>query len=184
VKYRSTCAPCRVHKPFYSRGFALVIYQKPTDKILHQIKFSRKPWLLAIFHDRLRDFASSPHMQTYDYLIPVPMDAGRQRERGFNQASIIARMISKWHPDRVKVTDILKKKKHTLSQSQLTRLDRQRNLSGAFALKRNRAVTGKQILLIDDVFTTGSTLNECAKLLRSHGASRVDFLTIARGRAA
>ena len=81
---------------------------------------------------------------------------------------------------KIKVCQVIKKTKKTIPQSQLRRQERLNNLNRAFSIKRPGEIKGKHILLVDDIFTTGSTVNECAQLLKEHGAERVDFFTIAR----
>lgn len=179
---RRICAPCRSERPGYDRGFALVPYQDPVKEIFHQIKYGNKPWLLQIFRPHIERFAHSQTLCDYDFVVPIPMDASRERKREFNQAFLIAKMLP--IPDGQRnpaVKKLLAKKRSTAPQSQLRRRERLQNLNGAFRIRKKHLVNGKRILLIDDVFTTGSTIHECAKLLKMEGASRVDFLTIARG---
>ena len=176
----STCAQCRSERRYFDRGFALVKYQDPVRTILHQVKFQKKLWLLKIFSEPLEQFSCSTQLKNYDVLIPVPLDTRRERERGFNQALMIAQILAGRNREGVPVRQILRKRKRTFPQSQLKRQERLSNLNGAFLVKKRGSVRGKQLLLIDDIFTTGSTINECAKILKEDGAERVDFLTIAR----
>ena len=182
--HRSLCSPCRSERPYYDRGFALVPYQESVKTIFHQIKFQKKLWLLKIFSKWLREFCSAYETRNYEMIVPIPLDATRERQRGFNQALVIAKMLersnSKTFPQ---VSKLLKKKKKTPPQSQLRRQERLNNLEGAFSVKKRGLVRGKQILLVDDIFTTGSTINECAKILKADGAERVDFFTIARSQS-
>ncbi|MBI4358842.1 MAG: ComF family protein [Candidatus Omnitrophica bacterium] len=114
-------------------------------------------------------------------IIPVPLDSRRARERGFNQALIIAKMLKRTDKKNTPpIVPLLRKVKKTLPQSQLRREERLNNLAGAFTIRKQRGIRGKQILLVDDIFTTGSTINECTKVLKEAGADRVDFFTIAR----
>ena len=177
-----TCSSCRSERPHYDRGFALVEYDEPTKSILHQIKFERKLWLFDIYVDLLKNSFSS-QFNDYEVIIPVPLDGGRERKRGFNQALMIAKMIKGIHPSEgPKIQKLIKKTKKTKPQSQLKRERRLTNLTGAFKLSETDAssVAGKSVLLIDDIFTTGSTINECARILKEKGAERVDFFTLAR----
>lgn len=113
-----------------------------------------------------------------DLLIPVPLHPKRLRERGFNQALLLAKELSR----RTQIPyqgRILKKKKPTPPQVQLNAGERERGVKGAFHLTDREGVEGKTILLIDDVYTTGATVNECSKVLIRGGARRVDVLTLA-----
>jgi len=112
-------------------------------------------------------------------LVPVPLHPVRRREREFNQAAVLAKVITR----KFKITfteDNLLRTKHTSPQTELKRFERLNNLKGAFKLKNPERIRGKTILLFDDVFTTGSTLNECAFCLRRAGAAKVGVLTLAR----
>jgi len=103
----------------------------------------------------------------------------RKRERGFNQSGEIARHLSRIVGVPVAQHWLLRTRP-TKVQAGLTRRERRRNLSGAFALSKQADVHGKAVLVIDDVFTTGATLNECARILRQSGAARIAVLTVAR----
>lgn len=178
---RSLCSACRSERPYYDRGFALVKYEDPTKVIFHQIKFQKKFWLLKIFSELLKDFSSSVELTGYDMVVPVPLDSARERERGFNQAFIIAQMLKRTRKEiALPIFKVLKKRKKTPPQSQLKRRERLVNLEGAFSIKKRGSLRGKYVLLVDDIFTTGSTMNECAKILKEGGAERVDFFAIAR----
>ncbi len=190
---RTLCPVCISKRPAYHRGFALVTYEPQVKTIFHEIKFQKKPWLLKVFSKLLSDFVhSSLTLTHYDLVVPIPLDWRKARERGFNQAEIIARMLKNYSPhptlslwergrgEGITISSIIQKTKKTVPQSQLRRHERLNNLNRAFSIKRPGEIKGKHILLVDDIFTTGSTVNECARLLKEHGAERVDFFTIAR----
>jgi len=112
-------------------------------------------------------------------LVPVPLHRSKLRVREFDQALALARHVSQgvgiplW-------ADVLIRHRPTLSQVGLSAAERQRNIRGAFTVQKPQYCTGKALLLIDDVYTTGSTVQECARLLRQAGAARVDVYTLAR----
>ena len=177
----SVCSSCRSERPHFDRGFALTGYAEPIRQLFHQIKFQKKLWLLGLF-SRLLEHSSIAHeLNRYDLLIPVPLDWWRERQRGFNQAALIAEMLKRSGGNpKLQITRCIQKKKRTPPQSKLRRDERLKNLNGVFQLKNSRLIRGKHILLVDDIFTTGSTINECAKLLKANGAEHVDFFSIAR----
>lgn len=179
---RNVCATCLNHRPFYRRGYAILKYESPVKTIFHEIKFQNKPWLLKVFASLVQEFTvSHPAFTAYDVMIPIPLDGQKVRERGFNQAEMIARMVQRSVPEnKIEIRNLIQKRKKTLPQSQLKRHDRLKNLNGAFSIKNPHEIKGKHVLLIDDIFTTGSTINECAKLLKENGAECVDFFTLAR----
>lgn len=111
-------------------------------------------------------------------LVPVPLYHRRRRERGFNQACEIARGLSKIR--KARVLDCLYRYRETVSQAKLERTARWENMTGAFRMKRGFDVKGLHLLLIDDVFTTGATVNACAQALAEAGAARLAVLTVAR----
>jgi competence protein ComFC len=112
-------------------------------------------------------------------LVPVPLHPRRQRERGFNQASLLARRVGRaW---RVPVRDdVLVRAVPTPSQTELDAPARLANVRGAFRLRRPEVIAGRHVLLVDDILTTGATLSECARCLREGGAATVGALTVAR----
>jgi ComF family protein len=112
-------------------------------------------------------------------LAPVPLHPARQRERRFNQSAALAEWVS--HRLDLPVEQPLRRKVHTITQTQFDRRQRMRNLRDAFALRHNAAVKDKNFLLVDDVLTTGSTLDECARVLLEGGARSVRAITVARG---
>jgi ComF family protein len=112
-------------------------------------------------------------------LIPVPLYKSRESERGFNQSEIITKYISK--KTNIPYKNGLLRNRSTLSQVLLSGTERRENLDGVFTCTDKRSIRGKNILLVDDVTTTYSTLNECAKELISAGAKKVYGLVVARG---
>ncbi len=123
------------------------------------------------------------HQFNFDFLVPVPLSKKRERERGFNQAKILATKLQKVLPHSY-LADILSRPRNTLPQFSLTREKRLKNVQDAFALKENvirEKMKNQTFCLVDDVTTTGATLFECAKVLKKSGANKVFAITIARG---
>lgn len=114
----------------------------------------------------------------WDGLVPVPLYHRRYRERGFNQSHELARGLSKSR--KLRLSDCLYRYRETVSQTTLERDERWANMTGAFRMKRGFDVTGRHLLIIDDVFTTGATANACAQVLARAGAARLAVLTVAR----
>jgi ComF family protein len=130
-------------------------------------------WLWEAFSDpRIRD-------EPYDAIVPIPLHPVRLRERGFNQAQAIGEIVAR--RATVSLLPCLQRRRYTETQTRFDRKDRMRNLRNAFALRKSMPVIGKKILLLDDVLTTGSTLHECALVLRVAGADSVRAVTVARG---
>lgn len=115
-----------------------------------------------------------------DYLTFVPLHRARLKEREFNQSQLLALKLSR-HFKVPLLDNLLKRVRPTPSQTNLSKEERFKSLRGAFAARENEQIKGKTILLVDDVFTTGATFNECAKVLRQAGVKQADGFTLARG---
>jgi ComF family protein len=146
---------------------------RPAAKVLGQLLAEAMQGLLAEIGSGMR------------VVVPVPLHSSRLQQRGFNQAELIARAALSNMPGGAAVdlqlrTDVLRRKRATDTQTGLTRHQRRENLRGAFEVTRRDEIAGKEVLLVDDVFTTGTTASECAKVLRRAGAERVLVATVAR----
>ena len=128
---------------------------------------------LSVFED-----SEDSVLKDFDFLVPVPLSKTRLNERGYNQSEIISRCISEKFgiPTRA---DVLVKTKNTKPQSILTHAERKTNIEGAYSCTKD--LHGKNIILVDDVFTTGSTLNACAKALKERGAGQIIAITVTHG---
>jgi len=114
-------------------------------------------------------------------IVPVPLHSRKRRQRGFNQAELVARAAVKRQPSgRFELSPVLHRIRETQSQIGLSRHDRRENLRGAFALTTPEVIRDREVLLVDDVFTTGTTVSECARVLRRSGAAKVYVATVAR----
>jgi ComF family protein len=114
-----------------------------------------------------------------DLVMPVPLHAGRLKERGFNQALLLAHQMCEAHHIPLSC-DNLYRTRPTRPQVELSGAERIRNVAGAFALRRPEEVANRRLVLVDDVFTTGATMNECSEVLKRAGAAQVTAFTLAR----
>jgi ComF family protein len=154
-------------------------YEGLLRKAIHSFKYDKKSMLANPLGKLLSEYGSRLlNKEEYNLIIPVPLHPQRLRQRGFNQSLMLAKKISEaWH---VKVcAECLKRIKWTIPQTMLPVNERQINVKGAFSCS-DSAVRGKKVLLVDDVYTSGSTVNECAKVLKKHGVLQVDVLILAR----
>jgi len=119
-----------------------------------------------------------PRDSAYDAIVPMPLHWRKRWQRGFNQAALLAREISK--RTHIPVENALRRVRNTAAQAGLTNAKRRKNVSGAFRAKKNAKLAGKRVLLIDDVMTTGATAATCARALKLAGAAEVTLLTLAR----
>ncbi len=175
------CPTCIELDPAFGAGRTGMLLQGTARVVVHELKYhqarhlrtdlralvSRAPWLV--------EFAGGA------VLVPVPLHPKRLRRRGFNQARLVAEALAA-ETQGAKVAELLERVRDTATQTRLNREERQRNVKGAFALKPGATVSAEtRYVLVDDVFTTGATMNACAKVLRRAGAEKVDVATLAHG---
>jgi ComF family protein len=160
-----------------TRARAIGHYEGTLKEIVHALKYSGRHSLARPLAERMCQLGSEL-LEDVDCVVPVPLHWRREYQRGFNQAREIARHVG------LPVVDVLVRRRATRAQVELAADRRRANVAGAFGLRHNWfrgcAVRGKTVLLIDDVSTTGATLNACAMVLRDAGASDVYALTAAR----
>ena len=174
------CGSCLENKPHYTFARAALAYEGIILDAIHQFKYGRNITNGALLAGLLADF-NFPDMdwRKFDLIIPVPLHIRRLRDRGFNQALILARTLGKKHGIDVDFS-LLKRRKLTLTQTGLDKKERALNIKGAFVVAHPAKLKEKNIILVDDVFTTGATINECAKTLKKAGAKQVAAITLAR----
>jgi ComF family protein len=148
-----------------------LLFTPTLREIIHHLKYSDRVSLANPLGDILKDCLDRESF-TGDVVVPVPLHRSRERERGFNQAERIAARLG-----RPLATKLLRRRKNTPSQTGLSRNERKRNLAGAFEVCGQVQAT---VIVVDDVYTTGSTMNEIARTLKRAGVERVEVLTVAR----
>ena len=175
-----TCANCAHRTIHFDAAVSAYRGRGVVREIIHEFKYGRQlhlrhlvaRWLHAALDDeRLRG-------RRFDIIVPVPLHSARQRERGFNQASLLAALLGA--QTSIPSKPLLDRIRYTNTQTALDRSERMENLHNAFRLRKNADVRGLRVLLIDDVLTTGSTLSECARVLKRAGALSVYAATVAR----
>jgi ComF family protein len=172
------CGECLGGKRVIERNWSLFAYNHSMKTLLHEIKFQGKRALLNLFLKSMFEFADSGELSAFDCLIPVPLDAKRLWERGFNQSEALASMLGS--ALQTPVRKELRKSRVTLPQSSLDRRRRLENLDGSFYVPNPARVLGRRVLLVDDIYTTGATADECARTLLAAGADSVHCFTLAR----
>jgi ComF family protein len=177
-----TCAQCTRHSPAFNEVVAPWLYDFPVDALVTRFKHQSK-WplgrLLAELLSQTLQHRFDEGLQRPDLLIPVPLATRRMRQRGYNQAAMLAGWLADHLQLRVEER-VLKRIKETPAQQGLKAKARKRNLRDAFVLLDPARIRGKHIALIDDVLTTGSTADTLARLLISAGARKVDVYCLAR----
>jgi ComF family protein len=180
------CELCRRAGPPYVRAIAYGSYDGGLRELIHLLKYDKVRPAANVLGRMLAEVIAElePAFGSTEILVvPVPLHASKKRERGFNQSDLMARAAVKQSSlgGRLKLqSELLQRKRITKSQIGLTRHQRRENLRGAFTVTDPSEVAGRIVLLIDDVFTTGTTVSECARILRRAGASKVFVATAAR----
>lgn len=174
------CDACATSPPRYGQLRTVALYQTTLQQAIHLFKFEKK----KVFARHLIQLinAQTPvdcEVATYDFILPIPIHKKRLRERGFNQATLLAKGIAKTENIPV-LMDTLVRKRHTVAQSSLDREARQQNIVGAFEVRNPDVIRGKRLLVIDDVFTTGATIREAVNELWTVDPAEIDVLTLAR----
>ena len=173
------CGVCLEGEKYFTIGRALGYYDGSLRKVIHRWKYGGRIHLSPLLVEWMaKGFSRYWESGLFDVLIPVPLHPQRLRQRGFNQALHLARGMSR----RMGIpcgNRILEKRRPTAPQVSLSGRDREAAVKGAFRLRNTGGIKGKVVLLIDDVYTTGTTVNECSKVLMAGGAQRVDVFTLA-----
>lgn len=173
------CGPCVLRRRYFTMARAVGYYEGPLQEAIHRWKYEGKIHLTPFFGKWMaEELFNYWDADVPDLLVPVPLHVQRLRERGFNQALLLVRELGR-HTGIPYPKRILRKKRATVPQVQLSGSERERGVRGTFEVFENGRVEKKSILLVDDVFTTGATVNECARVLVAAGAQRVDVFTLA-----
>lgn len=174
------CGECQVSVPPYAVARALARYETVMHDVIHAFKYRGKITTGEVLGRMMAGYAYPGFsIAAYDLIVPVPLHPKRLRERGFNQAVILAREITRRFSLPLDFLT-LRRRVFTAPQVNLGKDERPANVRGAFDVKDGKKVEGQKIILVDDVYTTGSTVGECARVLKTHGAAEVAVLTLAR----
>lgn len=174
------CGLCLKDHWHFDSARSLVLYQSPFAELITSFKFAGNLSVLPLFSELFQHGVSAdPPYRHTTIITPVPLSRQRLRQRGFNQSLELIRAFFPKAGPRIR-PQLLVRTRHTAPQTTKSGNARRASLKGAFALGRNQNVKGEKVLLVDDVLTTGTTVNECASVLRKAGASEIHVLTLAR----
>jgi ComF family protein len=171
-------------EPPFIRAMAYGSYDGGLRELIHLLKYDGVRPAANVLGRMLAEviMGLEPAMGNSVMVVPVPLHARKLRQRGFNQSEMIARAALKVKPSErfVLGANVMLRQRETESQIGLTRHQRRENMRGAFAVAKSQELNGREVLLVDDVFTTGTTASECARVLRRAGATKVWVATVAR----
>ena len=193
------CANCYIERPLFTRAVSHAAYADELRELIHLFKYHQVHPASGVL-GRMLAQAAEPLIASFDsqtiFVVPVPLHAGKFRERGFNQSELIARSAIRELRRQADapaangsgrsatklelLTTVLLRRRATQSQVGMTRDERRENIRGAFAVAGKEQVAGCEVLLVDDVMTTGATVSECSRMLLGAGVKAVFVATVAR----
>lgn len=166
---------------FYNEHMYLFKYENYIREKIIQYKFKEKPYMYRAFSELfIKNEKICNFLKSYDIITSVPIHRKRKNERGYNQSHLIAKEISKNTENIIYKNNLLYKIKNIKPQSSLNKVERIENIKDAYEVQDKEIISNKKIIIFDDIYTTGSTANECAKFLKKAGAQKIGILTIAK----
>jgi ComF family protein len=172
------CGECLDSRRRYDRAVAAAVYDGPVLDLVHSLKYRSRTHLAGNIAELMRDAAKAMD-KDWDLVVPVPLHRRRLFFRSYNQSLLVARCISVMLGTPVDYLG-LRRIRNTPAQVGMKKEERSKNVRDAFKVAPPGTFKGKKVLLVDDVYTTGATVNECARVLKKDGAKKVDVLTAAR----
>lgn len=169
-----------IENKYFNELMYIFKYEGQIRKLILDYKFNEKSYIYLTFVNfLLKNEKIFENIKNYDTIIPVPISKKRLKTRGYNQSLLIAKEISN-KTNLELVNNCLIKTKNIIEQSKLNKEDRMQNIQGVYELKNKQLIENKKILLIDDIYTTGSTVNECSKILIHGNPSKIGILVLAK----
>ena len=177
----AVCGECNAKESYIEKNWSCCSYEDTMKECIHLFKYRGYLGLVDIFKDVMVNFIKANEIRNeIDLIVPIPIFSTKKRERTYNHSEVLAGLLSKSLGVAMDEKN-LKKIKWSRSQSELDKKNRLKNVKDTFLVIDKDVFAGKNVLLVDDVYTTGATVNECAKMLLEANAGRVLSLTLARG---
>jgi ComF family protein len=171
------CNDCLKMEKIFDKNLALFQYKDKTKELINDFKYHNKSYLYKMFGFQMVRFLKDIKMTNIEAIVPVPIHKSKELNRGYNQSELLASYIS--FNLGLPMLKLVKRNKDTIPQSRLEGYARWNNMSGAFAINKGMQLPDR-VLLVDDIYTTGSTVNECSKVLKLNGTDNIICLAIAR----
>lgn len=175
------CPHCEDLNPLFEQGKTAFLLKEGGRKLIHELKYHQGFHLWPDVEKLIKKIPEYLKFIENSILVPVPLSAKKQHQRGFNQSLFLAKILSK-SCSRSTIYELIRRVKHTKTQTRLTRKERKLNVKNAFALSPKVVINSSlTYTLVDDVFTTGATLNACAAVLKKNGARKIQVITLGHG---
>lgn len=174
------CSICKSEKIYFEKGYCVYPYAGAVRNTILNFKFKNMALYYTYLGSKMTEYYFEYIMESYDYITAVPIHKKKLKIRGYNQAELLAEYISE--QINIPYCTVLKRTVNTKPQNALNKKERVVNIKNAFSLIDNINIKNKSILIVDDIFTTGTTINECCKVLKKAGAFKVDFLSLSAKR--
>jgi ComF family protein len=175
------CSDCTVFEKCFETSRSPFIYDGVIKESIYNFKYYNKPYYFRFFGSLIVRYMNKTNYLDFDYIISVPLHNSKMKSRGYNQSELIAKYIA--NKLNIPYVNALKRIKKTIKQSSQSKINRTKNLENSFEINKsskNHVIKNSSVLLVDDVYTTGSTANECSRVLLNFGVSKIYVITIAR----
>ena len=175
------CPDCIIYEKCFEESRSPFIYDGVIKEGIYNFKYYNKPYYYRFFGNLLIQFMNKTNYLDFNYIVSVPLHSSKIKSRGYNQSELLAKYIA--NKLTIPYVDALKRIKNTSKQSSQSKTNRRKNLEDSFGMKqfkRINIIKNSSVLLVDDIYTTGSTANECSKVLLNYGVNKVYVITIAR----
>jgi len=175
----TTCMKCSNKTIYYSNLVSITAYQEPMPTLIHSFKYRNHDYLDRLFSPLIIKYLTRIGFDntSYDMIIPVPLHKHKLKTRGYNQSLLLSKLLSNYFKIPL-INDIIFVTEYKPSQTKFTKQKRQENVEGIFQIRK--AIDNKKIILVDDIFTTGSTINSCSQALHKNGAKEILALTLSK----
>lgn len=175
------CHDCLTSEKYFETSRSPFLYEGIIKNSIYNFKYYNKPYYFKLFGSLILKYMNKINYSNFNYVLSVPLHSSKMKSRGYNQSELMAKYIAK--KLTIPYVNALKRVKKTSKQSLQSKINRSKNLEHSFAInkcKKIDVIKNSNVLLVDDIYTTGSTANECSKVLLNYGVNQIYVITIAR----